>query len=305
MFGSFRVVRGYPRPSLTALRIAYKRVAFAQNRTFAAAAGHDHGPSWKVQQGHYRIMADPRSWPIRGIKPHGGRTEGYHGPPVYGPDGRNLNDDKQFKAQPVPACSITGKPRRQLGHFPFLGRRIVPYARRDFFTIFDNMITPQPWMDEWDMTFWQIIRGLSILCAMIYFFYLLGYYSIWYPRRNTWHWHPGFRDMLPFYVDIYKHKDLNPVAWIRPNNPFDKPRIINKCDLGQDHQWEYCYRRYMDEFIPVLGKETRCYGVQVYGYQRGGYKRRGIPQEINPETGFLRQEHFKDYEFMDRKIQDW
>merc|ERR1719461_56136 len=81
---------------------------------------------------------------------------------------KNLNDDKQFKSQPVPACSITGKPRRQLGHYPFLGRTIVPYARRDFWLIFDNQITPMPWMDEFVMNAWQIVRALIGLVVGCY-----------------------------------------------------------------------------------------------------------------------------------------
>jgi len=280
-------------------------VRVVQARFFGAAAGGHGGKRFSEHQGTYRIMADPRSWPLRGVKPHGGRTEGYHGPPVYGKDGRNLNDDVQFKAQPVPACSITGKPRRQLGHFPFLGRRIVPYARRDWCTIYDNMITPQPWMDECEYDAWTIIRMHIIGGLIVWAIYYGVWYGMWWKRRKTHHWHAGFQEMLPFYKDIYKHDDFNPIAWIRPNNPFDRPRILNKCDFGMDHQWEYGFRKYMDDFVPVVGKDTKCFGVQAYGYQRGGYKKRGIPAEVNPETGFLRQQHYRDWEFMDRKIQDW
>lgn len=48
-------------------------------------------------------------------------------PPVYNKYGGDLNQDPMWGqyGQAV-SCSITGKPKRALGHYPWLGRPIVP-----------------------------------------------------------------------------------------------------------------------------------------------------------------------------------
>lgn len=215
---------------------------------------------------------DPRTWPIKGYTFQGTRTQGYVGPPVYGPNGENLNNDKLFRAQPVPNCSITGKPRRQLGHYPYLGKSIVPFARRDFVMIFDNHYTPMPWLDEMDLTAWQILRGWFITFSLFYISWLVLYYLYFYPRRKSWHLHPGQREMAPFYKDYWTHPDFNPIGWMRPNNPYDRPRIISKDEFPPyyDFKWERQFYRHKDEFTPVLCEQTVFYGDLVYD-QRDGW----------------------------------
>ena len=49
-------------------------------------------------------------------------------PPVYDKEtGHDLNIDSVWgNSGEAPPCSITGKPKRALGHYPWLGRPIVP-----------------------------------------------------------------------------------------------------------------------------------------------------------------------------------
>ena len=47
-------------------------------------------------------------------------------PPVYDDRGNDLNHDRVWGKREAPPSSITGKPKRQLGHYPWLGRPIVP-----------------------------------------------------------------------------------------------------------------------------------------------------------------------------------
>lgn len=52
-------------------------------------------------------------------------------PPVYDKYGADLNRDPNWGGLALddvhaPPCSITGKPRRALGHFPWMGRSVVP-----------------------------------------------------------------------------------------------------------------------------------------------------------------------------------
>ena len=75
-----------------------------------------------------------------------------------------------------PPCSITGKPRRQLGHYPKFGHPIVPFHRLDYKGIADNLRTPAPWWDEpesqvslKDMNWFQIKLLLwLLLCQWLY-----------------------------------------------------------------------------------------------------------------------------------------
>ena len=48
-------------------------------------------------------------------------------PPVYNKHGGDLNQDPMWGqfGQAI-SCSITGKPKRALGHYPWIGRPIVP-----------------------------------------------------------------------------------------------------------------------------------------------------------------------------------
>ena len=48
-------------------------------------------------------------------------------PPIYDKEGGDLNKDPNWgQYATAPPSSITGKPRRKLGHYPWLGRPIVP-----------------------------------------------------------------------------------------------------------------------------------------------------------------------------------
>merc|ERR1719499_236613 len=100
-----------------------------------------------------------------------GYTDVWRQKPTYRPDGTNWNNDYCFKKssglwpEAAPNTSLTGKPRRQLGHYPHLGPPIVPICghhtpNKDngWLMIDDNEFTPLPWQDESDITLLQIAK---------------------------------------------------------------------------------------------------------------------------------------------------
>lgn len=137
--------------------------------------------------------------------------------PQYDEHGKNLNNDPVWFWRPTPPCTITGKPRRQLGHFPMMGRPIVPFHRLDYKATFDNERTPMPWFEEprdgsnLRQINWKILKTLAFLLIM-WFLY------------NTKHF---FREC----DELYKQNHVkefpypSPVFWpgarfyYRPNNP--------------------------------------------------------------------------------------
>eukprot|EP01083_Nonionella_stella_P239157 837358_1 len=95
-------------------------------------------------------------------------------PPVYDKYGGDLNQDPMWGqfGQAV-SSSITGKPKRALGHYPWIGRPIVPLDD-SYRYIYDDQVAPFPFFRIGDYAhnrvfWWQWIFFFSILFGSFWF----------------------------------------------------------------------------------------------------------------------------------------
>jgi len=156
--------------------------------------------------------------------------------PQYTEHGTNLNHDPVWFWRPTPPCTITGKPRRQLGHFPAMGRPIVPFHRLDYKATFDNERTPMPWFEEprcgsnLRQINWMIIKQLTFILVM-WFLYLTKHFF----RECDELYKQNHAKELPFPSPVFYP---NPRYYYRPNNP--NPEWIsntNEKQLEQEMVW--------------------------------------------------------------------
>jgi len=104
-------------------------------------------------------------------------------PPVYDKHGGDLNQDPMWGhyGQAIPS-SITGKPKRALGHYPWIGRPIVPLDD-SYRYIYDDQVAPFPLFRIGDYAHNRIFWWQWI------FFYAIFYFGFWfmdhYWRKNV------------------------------------------------------------------------------------------------------------------------
>jgi len=146
--------------------------------------------------------------------------------PVYHPvTGKDLNQDPVWGNQgEAPPSSITGKPRRALGHYPWLGRPIVPLtdATRYFH---DDQVAPYPYFRsgkyEKNKTFWwQWLASFSVLCGIWWYMdsYYRGTVSLSMQRDQLWyrnHMCNNFMQYMPKGANYYSNP-LSPINEFMP-----------------------------------------------------------------------------------------
>jgi len=104
-------------------------------------------------------------------------------PPVYDKHGGDLNQDPMWGhyGSAIPS-SITGKPKRALGHYPWIGRPIVPLDD-SYRYIYDDQVAPFPLFRIGDYAHNRIFWWQWI------FFYAIFYFGFWfmdhYWRKNV------------------------------------------------------------------------------------------------------------------------
>lgn len=153
--------------------------------------------------------------------------------PQYDDQGQNLNDDNVWHMRPCPPCSITGKPRRQLGHYPKFGHPIVPFHRLDYKAICDNFRTPMPWWDEpanqvslKDINWFQM--KLLMWLALCQWLYTCKHF---FREADELHMQNGIRE-FPYISALWYP---GPNYWYRPNHP---EKRWNSCNSSQQIEQE-------------------------------------------------------------------
>jgi len=159
--------------------------------------------------------------------------------PQYDEHGQNLNADNVWHLRPCPPCSITGKPRRQLGHYPKMGHPIVPFHRLDYRATCDNHRTPTPWYDEppsgvslKEMN-WLQIRILAAI-SLIWWLYTVKHYFRECDELYKQNKCKEFPFPNPFYY-------VTPNYYYRPNTP-EKKWI--SCNEGQQIEQVMVWNRW-------------------------------------------------------------
>ena len=156
--------------------------------------------------------------------------------PQYDENGQNLNDDDCWFLRPCPPCSITGKPRRQLGHYPNLFDPIVPYHRIDYKGTYDNRKSPMPWWEE--PRDGKGLRSMNIIQFQIFWFVAV----MWWLYLTKHFFRDG--DELHYQIKQNEMDYINPFYYpiphyyVRPNNP-NKTWIA--CDGRQQVEQEMSY----------------------------------------------------------------
>merc|ERR1719330_2242539 len=156
--------------------------------------------------------------------------------PQYDEHGQNLNDDNCWHMRPCPPCSITGKPRRQLGHYPKFGHPIVPFHRLDYKGIADNLRTPAPWWDEpesqvslKDMNWFQIKLLLwLLLCQWLYTC------KHFFRECDELHFQAAIRE-FPYVCPLWY---TTPNYWYRLNHP---EKRWNSCNPTQEYETQMAW----------------------------------------------------------------
>jgi len=178
---------------------------------------------------------------LYGIFHHEGRSDPIF-KPQYGEHGENLNDDDVWHLRPLPPCSLTGKPRRQLGHTPRLGHPIVPYHRLDYKAICDNNRTPTPWWDEprdqvgLKEINWYQIKFLMWI-ALAQWLYVTKHF---FREADELHMQRG-RKTFPYSSALWFP---TPNYWYRPNHPEKRWMTCNHDSMIEQtmawDRWQAC-----------------------------------------------------------------
>jgi hypothetical protein len=225
--------------------------------------------------------------------------------PVYDDDGMDLNQDWCWPGRPesfwtgraqASPCSITGKPKRQLGHYPWLGRSIVPYDE-GFQWICDDQVAPRPWfgIDPFNIRhfvrWWVGFVGLMML-FMAWIEYWRGPMTHQTERNDLW-----YREcMCP---SIWAYMSLATTRFANPEAP-----IYGRRAKHDRWRMEHTFFSHKNENVWVPGNKEDRFGhcrwdkfsFETDGWIHPALRRRNkqhplqtpeeIPyeQEIAPET---------------------